>query len=146
MTIRQRRPSDNLPLSELWLRSVRATHTFLDETNIQALYPQVRDLYLPAVQVWVEEQPDKSLAGFIGVNDDKVEMLFIEPALRGRGTGTRLLDFVRERCGPLTVDVNEQNPEAHGFYRHYGFKDIGRSQTDGQGQPFPLIHMALEPS
>ncbi|QXI26473.1 GNAT family N-acetyltransferase [Pseudomonas vanderleydeniana] len=146
MTIRQRIPSDNLALSELWLRSVRATHTFLGEADIQALYPQVRDLYLPAVQVWVEENPDGRPAGFIGIDQDKVEMLFIEPEQRGQGIGTRLLDFVRQRCGPLSVDVNEQNPEAHGFYRHYGFHDTGRSETDGQGQPFPLIHMALAPS
>ncbi|KPA95528.1 MULTISPECIES: GNAT family N-acetyltransferase [Pseudomonas] len=145
MTIRQRVPRDNLALSELWLRSVRATHTFLEEADIQALYPQVRDLYLPAVQVWVEENPDRSPAGFIGIDGDKVEMLFIEPDQRGQGIGTRLLDFVRQRGGPLSVDVNEQNPAAHGFYRHYGFRDIGRSQTDGQGRPFPLIHMALEP-
>ncbi|MDA4833452.1 GNAT family N-acetyltransferase, partial [Enterobacter hormaechei] len=37
--------------------------------------------------------------------------------------------------------VNEQNPDAHGFYRHCGFVAVGRSERDGSGRPFPLIHM-----
>ncbi|MFU6774762.1 GNAT family N-acetyltransferase, partial [Pseudomonas aeruginosa] len=43
----------------------------------------------------------------------------------------------------LSVDVNEQNPQACGFYRHYGFRQTGRSATDSAGRPFPLLHMSL---
>ncbi|WP_353736292.1 hypothetical protein [Shewanella sp.] len=45
--------------------------------------------------------------------------------------------------GATKVDVNEQNPQALGFYEHVGFKLVGRSPTDSQGKPFPLLHMAL---
>ena len=41
------------------------------------------------------------------------------------------------------VDVNEQNPQALGFYRHLGFEQVGRSPLDGQGRPFPLLHLRL---
>jgi putative acetyltransferase len=41
------------------------------------------------------------------------------------------------------VDVNEQNPQGVGFYRHMGFEQVGRSELDGQGNPFPLLHMRL---
>jgi len=41
------------------------------------------------------------------------------------------------------LDVNEQNPQALGFYLHEGFEVIGRSETDGLGQPYPLLHMKL---
>lgn len=69
-------------------------------------------------------------------------MLFIDPAFRGQGIGRQLLDHVaRPR---LKVDVNEQNPQAHGFYLHYGFEDISRSALDGEGRPFPVIHMRLK--
>ena len=44
--------------------------------------------------------------------------------------------------GPLRVDVNEQNPEALGFYLANGFEVTGRSPLDGQGRPFPLLHLA----
>lgn len=40
--------------------------------------------------------------------------------------------------------MNEQNPQASGFYRHYGFVITGRSPLDGQGNPFPLLHMKLD--
>lgn len=142
MKIRPRVAADDALLTALWERSVRATHDFIAEDDIQRLYPLVRDSYLPALHVQVLESPDASPAGFIATSDDTVEMLFVEPAQRGQGIGRKLLDQVR-RPG-LKVDVNEQNPKAHGFYRHYGFVDCGRSATDGEGKPFPIIHMQLQ--
>ncbi|KVQ21844.1 acetyltransferase [Burkholderia ubonensis] len=142
MTIRERTPEDNPALLDIWHRAVQATHTFLTEQDIAALYPQVRDLYLPSVAVWVAEADDGRVAGFIGVNDAQVEMLFVDPERFGQRVGTRLLDHVRAKHARLTVDVNEQNPGAHAFYRRYGFRNVGRSATDSAGRPFPLIHMA----
>ena len=143
--IRSRIAADNAQLVEIWLRSVRASHDFLGEQDILDLYPQVRDVYLPQVEVWVYETAEARPGGFIGLNEAHVEMLFIEPALRGQGIGSRLLDHVRGLQPLLTVDVNEQNPQACGFYQRYGFHPTGRSATDSAGRPFPLIHMALRP-
>ena len=70
-------------------------------------------------------------------------MLFVEPDAHGRGVGTALLDAVAARA-PLTVDVNEQNPAAHAFYRARGFVETGRSPLDGEGRPFPLVHLRRE--
>lgn len=142
MSIRERQAADHPHLLELWERSVRATHDFLSEADIAELRPQVRDIYFDAVEIWIYEDA-AGLAGFIGLSDAQVEMLFLEPERRGQGIGTRLLDHARGLRGALTVDVNEHNPQAHGFYRRYGFVDVGRSPLDGQGRPFPLIHMAL---
>ncbi|MGE7957768.1 acetyltransferase [Pseudomonas sp. NPDC089530] len=144
MYIRKRCAADDAPLAALWERSVRATHDFLAEDDIQLLFPLVRDAYLPSLEVWLLELADGTPTGFIGNAGDKVEMLFIEPAHRGQGIGRQLLDHVRTLQPRLSVDVNEQNPQAHGFYRHYGFEDVGRSETDGQGRPFPIIHMRLK--
>ena len=69
-------------------------------------------------------------------------MLFVDASKRGKGAGRRLL-ISRSLHGSLQVDVNEQNPQAIGFYRHYGFVDVGRSEHDEAGQPFPIIHMKL---
>ncbi|AOJ71492.1 MULTISPECIES: acetyltransferase [Burkholderia] len=142
MSIRSRFSTDNPVLAEIWHRSVRATHTFLSEQDIRELYPQVRNTYLPNVTVWIDEAIDGRIAGFVGANGARIEMLFVDPDLVGQGVGTRLLDHVRAEHPRLSVDVNEQNPLAHGFYRRYGFKDVGRSETDSAGRPFPLIHMA----
>jgi len=114
--------TDDPVLGALWERSVRATHDFLPEDDIQRLLPLVRDTYLPmpALEVWVYEDQD-GIAGFIGTGGQNVEMLFIDPDRRGQGIGRQLLDHARARHDTLTVDVNEQNPQAVGFYLHYGF-------------------------
>jgi putative acetyltransferase len=143
MLIRDRLPADNVVLVDIWHRAVKATHAFLSEQDIAALYPQVRDLYLPNVDVWAAQADDGAIAGFIGTQGAQVEMLFVDPDWFGRRVGTALLDHVRARHARLTVDVNEQNPGAHAFYRRYGFNEVGRSPTDSAGRPFPLIHKAL---
>eukprot|EP00659_Diplonema_papillatum_P004139 gene4139-6435_t len=144
MTIRLRDACDDPVLGALWERSVRATHDFLSEDDIQRLLPLVRDCYLPmpALEVWVYEDT-QGIGGFVGTGGNNVEMLFIDPNRRGQGIGRQLLDFVRARHDTLRVDVNEQNPQAVGFYLHYGFIQTGRSPVDGEGKPFPLLHMAL---
>ena len=143
MIIRKANTVDYPLLLDIWLRSVRATHHFLQESDIDALLPQLRDIYLPAVEVWIAVNAEDSPLGFIGLNQDHVEMLFIDPDLRGQGIGSALLDYARRSCKAMSVDVNEQNPQAVGFYLHYGFVQTGRSALDGEGRPFPLLHMSL---
>lgn len=62
----------------------------------------------------------------------------------GRGAGSQLIRHAESLKGDkLTVDVNEQNAGAHAFYKKYGFVQTGRSELDGAGKPYPLIHMEL---
>lgn len=143
MIIRQATNADHPLLLNIWQRSVRATHHFLQESDIQELLPQLRDNYLPAVELWVAVDTEDSPLGFIGLNENHVEVLFIEPDLRGKGIGRALLDHARSSRQQMSVDVNEQNPEAVGFYLHYGFVQTGRSPLDGEGRPFPLLHLSL---
>lgn len=83
--------------------------------------------------------------GFMGCNWPQIEMLFVEPEYFGLGIGKRLLGHARQRAlaegATLTLDVNEQNPAALAFYEHMGFVVTGRSPVDGQGRPYPLLHM-----
>ena len=143
MIIRQAANADHPLLLDIWLRAVRATHHFLQQADIEALLVQLRDVYLPAVELWIAEEPKDGPLGFIGLNESHVEMLFIEPDRRGEGIGRALLDHARSSRGQMSVDVNEQNPEAVGFYLHYGFIQTGRSPLDGEGRPFPLLHLSL---
>lgn len=128
-------------LADLWRRSVAATHTFLPEAVMDELYPEVRDIYLPAVELWVAERNGVPLA-FMGLSHNditRVEMLFVDPDARGSGLGSALLGHARKLHGRLAVDVNEQNESARGFYLSQGFTVTGRSELDGQGRPYPLL-------
>ena len=141
VTLREARPDELGLLLDLWLRSVRATHRFLTEDDIQSLLPIVRDQALPALELWVACAPDGTVVGFMGLAGSSVEAVFIHPDFLRRGAGRRFLDHARGLKGPLTVDVNEQNPEAVRFYEACGFVVVGRSPLDAGGRPFPLLHM-----
>ena len=84
--------------------------------------------------------------GFAGVQDEVLEMLFIHPSARGQGIGRALLAFAVNELGARHLDVNEQNPQAQGFYEHCGWHVIGRPETDEQGEPYPILHMELPPT
>jgi putative acetyltransferase len=141
MTIRRAEESDRERLVEIWLGAVRATHAFLTEEQIQDLLPIVRSVVPLQLEVWVLATAAGSVVGFLGLSGAKVEALFIAPEWFGRGGGTLLLSHARQMRGSLQVDVNEQNPRAVRFYLERGFHIIGRSDRDGQGNPFPLLHL-----
>ena len=137
-------PAEFERLTEIWEASVRATHHFLGEADIVQLRPRVRHDYLPMVELRACKNAAAGIEGFVGVADGKIEMLFIAPESRGRGVGKKLLACALDTLGATEVDVNEQNPQATGFYLHQGFEIVGRSPLDGQGNPFPLLHLRLQ--
>lgn len=130
-------------LIDIWEKSVRATHDFLPDENIRTLKPLILAHYFDAVDLRVAKNNNGDIVGFIGVADGNIEMLFISPEVRNSGIGTLLLKNAVSFQSATKVDVNEQNPDATGFYQHMGFKIVGRSPLDGQGNPFPLLHMEL---
>lgn len=136
-------PSDFDEIITVWEASVRATHHFLKEEDILYFKPLIRNEYLQAVNLFCIRNEQGHIAGFLGVSDDKVEMLFIDPVYRGKGIGKVLLHYAVEELGLRKVDVNEQNEGAVGFYRHYGFDVVGRSEVDGTGKLYPILSMAL---
>ena len=133
--------ADYLTLIDLWERSVRAaTHDFLPETEIAQLKPLILNEYFAQVCLHVVVR-DNQILGFLGSSEDNIEMLFIDPDFRRTGVGSSLLDFAVKQLGIYKVDVNEQNTQAVNFYKKSGFEVVGRSELDGQGNPYPLLHM-----
>ena len=126
---------------EVWEASVRATHHFLTEADIQFYKPLILDQYLDAVDLYCTKTDD-TITGFMGLSEGMVQMLFIHPDVRGMGIGKALLQIAIEK-GIKKVDVNEQNPQAVGFYQHMGFAVTGRSEVDGSGKPYPILSMEL---
>lgn len=140
MHIRQANAADYSTLIAIWEASVRATHDFLPESEISSLKPLILNQYFDAVQLTVADIEGKAV-GFSGVAEHKLEMLFISPNHRGQGIGRQLCKHAIHHLGVIELDVNEQNPQAVGFYQKMGFHITGRSERDGQGKPYPLLHM-----
>lgn len=143
MNVEKARKEDYPELIAVWEASVRATHDFLTENDILSLRPLILDQYFKAVELWCVRDDVRRIKGFCGVAEGNLEMLFVAPDSRGHGVGTALCHHAVDRLGVTRVDVNEQNPQALGFYEHFGFRVVGRSPLDGQGNPFPLLHMTL---
>jgi putative acetyltransferase len=137
--------SDFEAITTVWEASVRATHHFLQDADIRALRPLVREQYLPMVELRVYRDEQQNIVGFLGVADNRLEMLFVAPQVFGLGIGKQLMRFAIEQINVTELDVNEQNPQALGFYQHQGFVITGRSPLDGQGNPFPLLHLRYAP-
>lgn len=145
MTIVPVSRADYPALIDLWEASVRATHHFLPEAEILALKPLILEHYFDAVTLHSARTEEGQITGFSGVYEGKLEMLFVAPGARDSGVGRLLVAHAITQGGATQVDVNEQNEQAVGFYLKMGFTVTGRSPLDGQGKPYPLLHMALSP-
>jgi len=136
--------NDQDKLLDIWYQAVRLTHHFLTEADIQFYYEMLKNGALNQVEIWLALDDDHEPAGFIGLDGTKIEMLFVHPRYHRMGVGSRLIRHAINIKGDLLeVDVNEQNEDAYTFYKRMGFVQIGRSELDSSGRPFPLLHLVL---
>ncbi|PSW21987.1 GNAT family N-acetyltransferase [Photobacterium sanctipauli] len=136
-------PSDYAEMLVVWENSVRATHDFITDEDIEFFKPIIIEQAFPAVSLRCTKNDAGEIIGFIGVHEKKIEMLFVLNEARGQGVGKALLQYALTEFDVAEVDVNEQNPQAVGFYQRMGFKVASRSPLDGMGKPFPILHMTL---
>ena len=145
LSIRRSCLADHHALLLLWERSVRATHDFLTEADIDFFRPLVGQYFDSSTDIWVLTDKADVPIGFLGLDGNSIAALFMEPAFLGTGGGRRLVSHAQNlRGGVLTVDVNEQNVAARGFYEALGFSVVDRSPLDENGRPFPILHMRRE--
>src|SRR3954463_972392 len=112
--------SDRARLMEVWEASVRATHHFLSEQDLQTLIPLAHHELATISPIHCLRDADGSVYAFMAVVDRKIDALFVDPAHRALGAGRRLVQYAIEELDARAVDVNEQNPAAVGFYEHVG--------------------------
>ena len=133
-------------LLEVWEGSVRATHLFLSDSEIQEIKEYVPQALRGIPHLVVAEKEGGLPAGFMGVDERKLEMLFIAPEERGKGLGKELIRYGIAHYALQELAVNEQNPQAKGFYEHMGFQVYKRTERDEQGNPYTLLYMKLNRS
>lgn len=134
-------PAEYPALVEIWRSAVRATHDFLEEVDFVRIESLLASAYFPAVTLRVADLEGRPV-GFAGFVDDSLEMLFVTDAARGTGVGSALLADALAQ-GVTKVDVNDQNPGALGFYLSKGFAQVGRDEVDGDGRPYPTLHLSI---
>ncbi|WP_245646651.1 acetyltransferase [Sphingomonas soli] len=129
---------------EIWRAAVDATHGFLTEADRAEIDTMVAEQFLPNVALFLAEDA-AGVQGFLVMDGEMIDALFVDPAMHGRGVGTLLLNHALSIAPGATVDASEQADNALPFYLARGFEIIGRSETDPQGRPYPLIHLRHAP-
>lgn len=131
-------------LLNVWESSVRATHNFLSNEEIEKIKEYVPQALAGISNLIVETDENEKPIAFMGIEENKLEMLFIKNSERRKGIGKKLLNYGIEKYGVNKVTVNDDNPQAKGFYEHMGFKVYKRNELDDQGNNYPVLYMKLE--
>ena len=132
-------------LLNIWEESVRATHHFLSDAEIDQIKEYVPQALRGVEHLIIAESESGKAIAFMGIENSRLEMLFLSPLERGKGIGKRLVRNGIQNYGIQEVTVNEQNPQAVGFYEHLGFETYKRTECDEEGNPYPLLYMKYEP-
>lgn len=138
-----RNPTLTGQLLEVWESSVKATHLFLSEEEIENIKNYVPQAIQEIPYLIIAVNEHQVPVGFMGIAEQHLEMLFISDVERGKGLGRELLTFGIEKYSVNDLAVNEQNPLAKGFYEYMGFNVYKRTECDEQGNPYPLLYMKL---
>lgn len=130
-------------LVNLWENSVKASHLFLSNKEIEEIKKYVPQALREIEHLIVETDKTENPIAFMGIYKNKLEMLFISPVHIKTGLGRKLIEEAIENYSVNELVVNEQNPKAKGFYEHLGFKVYKRNPIDEQGNQYPILFMHL---
>ena len=142
LEVQDRTPELIEKLLRVWEDSVRATHIFLSDGEVINIREYVPQALTGIAHLIIAEDDAGEAVAFMGIQEGSLEMLFIENAQRSKGLGRKLLEYGIEKHAVERLAVNEQNPQAKGFYEHMGFAVYKRTDLDEQGNPYPLLYMS----
>lgn len=117
--IRALRTSDMDRVASIWLETNLQAHSFIPAEYWKSNLEYVREA-LPLAEVHVYEDA-QGVQGFIGLNGDHVEGLFVAAGMQSHGIGKQLMDHVKRRRDALTLETYRKNVDAVRFYQREGF-------------------------
>lgn len=129
---------------DVWEASVRATHTFLKEEDIEFYKNHLKHFDFELLHVDIAIGEDGNIIGFMGIQNRKLEMLFIHPDYIGLGFGKKLLEYAMNLYRIEELDVNADNLSAIEFYSRFGFQVIDEKPVDNYNKPYPILTMRVE--
>ena len=117
--IRKLQKADINRVADIWLTTNLKAHFFISEQYWISNYEFVKEM-LPQAEVYVYED-DKMIQGFIGINDEYIEGIFVSDEMQSRGIGKILLDYIKDKKDRLQLKVYQKNVRAMSFYQREGF-------------------------
>ncbi len=133
-------------LLNLWEETVKSTHKFLSDDKIQQIKKYVPEALNNIPHLIIAKDDLDIPVAFMGIAENKLEMLFVADSERGKGIGKALIEYGIANYSINELTVNEQNPLAKNFYEHMGFRVYKRTDFDEQGNPYPILYMKIDVS
>lgn len=119
--IRELETNDINKVMEIWKHATIEAHSFIDKEYWLDKYNEVKGVYIPMSKTFIYEESN-DIKGFISIlNNDFIGALFVDVSSQGKGIGSQLVDFVKERYHTLSLAVYENNKKAVEFYKSIGF-------------------------
>ena len=118
--IRELRKADINKVANIWLDTNITAHYFIPEQYWKSNFELVKELLLQAT-VYVYED-NQEIRGFIGLNDEYVEGIFVCDEMQSLGIGKLLLNYAKDKRNKLFLNVYQKNARAITFYQREGFE------------------------
>lgn len=114
--IRQYDEYDIDALMKIWLDTNIQAHNFISSDYWRSNYDMVRKI-LPYAEIYVyQDDSAKQIIGFIGLNGNYIEGVFVKETMQSKGIGKMLLNYVKNFKTTLTLSVYQKNKKAIRFY------------------------------
>ena len=117
--IKKLQKTDINRVADIWLKTNLKAHYFIPEQYWTNNYEVVKEM-LPQADVYVYED-DKIIQGFVGINDEYIEGIFVSNEMQSHGIGKILLDYMKDKKVRLQLNVYQKNTRAISFYQREGF-------------------------
>ena len=106
-------------VADIWLKTNLKAHYFISNQYWKSNYELVKEM-MSQSEVYVFEA-DKMIQGFVGLNDEYIEGIFVSDEMQSCGIGKLLLDYVKDKKVSLRLNVYQKNARAISFYQREGF-------------------------
>lgn len=123
---------------EIWYESAKNTYDHLLEEDFQDLMPMVEVGVRDSDNIIVIEK-EEEIKGFLLLDEEIIDMLFIKADSRHKGYGRKLVEFVIDKYDIRYASVNEENEEAIKFYQDIGFVHEEKGEQDHLGRVYPML-------
>ena len=118
--IRELRKADIDKVADIWLDTNIRAHDFIPAQYWESNFESVKEL-LPHATVYVYED-DQGIQGFLGLNDEYIEGIFVSDGMQSQGIGRLLLNYAKTKRNELRLNVYRKNTRAIAFYQREEFK------------------------
>lgn len=130
--IRELRKTDIKRVAEIWLNANLQAHSFISPQYWMGNFDLVKAM-LPQAEVYVYEDA-RNIQGFVGLNGEQIEGIFVSGEMRSQGIGRLLLDFIKTKKTELRLNVYRKNTRAIRFYQREGFEILNEGWMKPSGK------------